>query len=354
MFASINNAGFVLLPLISNLLLSFLFWRRALARLGALSIIGCLLLAPRIALGASIAASDLILLMNQERAALALSELSPSHELTQAAWGKAQDLLEKSYFSHTTPEGKPFYEWIEKAGYRYWYAGENLAIDFADPHAIMSAWMESPTHRANIVNPNYTDVGIVAMRGAWSGRETTVVVQLFGSKLADTPTVLGQAFENAGENLGLRKEPLASLAADLVLLPSLAGNRYFDVMVRPKYTAALAASNLSQRAIAQVPFTKIAARETYQTLLKASSECCYPETTFALTEKRLGALASTPISYPTLGYLFSRVAGRTSALPTFPQTLSVNLAIAGILALLLLAAFEAEIKRELGSLRIKP
>ncbi|MBI2050800.1 MAG: hypothetical protein HYT31_03255 [Parcubacteria group bacterium] len=345
------------ISLFSNLLLSFplwKLWKRGLANCAALSIAGGILFAPAIALGASIEASDLILFTNQERKALKLPELVPNHDLTQAARAKAADLLEQSYFSHTTPQGKPFYEWIEEAGYRYLYAGENLAIDFADSRALMAAWMKSPTHRANIVNDHYTDIGIVALRGAWDNRETTVVVQLFGSLLTDAPTVLGQAFENASAGLGLRRESLATLAADLVLLPSLAGNRYFDVMVRPKNTATLAASNLSPQAIAQVPFTKIVQNETYQTLLKASSECCYPETAFALTEERYGALASTPISYPTLAYVFSRVAGTASgALPAFPQTLATNLAIAGIAALLLLAAFEAEIRREFLRLNAK-
>lgn len=335
------------ISLFSNLLLSFPLWRRTIAKFAALSIIGFIAFAPSAVLGASITASDLILLTNQERVKLGLPELAPSHQLTQAAQAKAADLLEQSYFSHTTPQGKRFYEWVEEAGYRYLYAGENLAIDFDSSGKIVSAWMESPTHRANITNQNYADIGIVALRGAWDGRETTVVVQLFGSELRDAPTVLGQAFENASANLNLRRDSLKALAADLVLLPSLAGSRYFDVMVRPERDALLAASNLAASAITATPFTKIEQGETYQTLLKANSECCYPETTFALTEEQRGALTATPVSYPTLAYVVEKVASAGASLPSFPASLNTNLAIAGILALLLLAAFEADIKREL-------
>ncbi|MEK7188957.1 MAG: CAP domain-containing protein [Patescibacteria group bacterium] len=342
------------IPLLSSALFWIPLWKRTVLKLAALLIVGCLAVAPSAALAGSVTASDLILLTNQERAKLALPELIPNHQLTQAAQAKAEDLLSKAYFSHSTPEGKPFYEWIEEAGYRYLYAGENLAIDFLDSSDIAAAWMASPTHRANIVNQNYADIGIVALRGEWGDRETTVVVQLFGSLLADAPTVLGQALENASAGLGLSKDSLATLAADLVLLPSLAGSRYFDVLVRPERDTTLAASNLSQRAIAQVPFTKIAQHETYRTLLKASTECCEAQTTFALTEEYRGGLASTPVSYPTLSYVFARVADRAaSSLPTFPESLNANLAIAGILVLLLLAAFEADVRREFARARLK-
>ena len=103
---------------------------------------------------------------------------------------------------------------------------------------------------------------------------------------------------------------------------------------------------------AGAPFTNIAQGGSYQTLLKARSECCSGETTFALTEEQNGALESTPVSYPTLSYLFQNLTAKTSALPSFPDSLNTNLAIAGFVSLLLLVAFEAEIKREFKALRI--
>ncbi|MDZ4221664.1 MAG: CAP domain-containing protein [Patescibacteria group bacterium] len=316
----------MLVLLLSNILLSLPDWRRGSRIITTLSLAGFLLLSPSIALSADITASELILLTNQERASLGLPELTPNHKLTQAAAAKAADLLEKSYFSHTTPEGKPFYEWIEDSGYRYLYAGENLAIDFLEPSPVVAAWMESPAHRANIVHENYTDIGIAVLRGAWQGRPTAVVVQLFGSELSNEPTVLGKHMESLSASLLLRRESLKALAADAVLLPSLAGRHYFDVLIRP---------------------------DSYQTLVLAAAECCEANTTFALTVEQDARIAGTPISYPTVLYLLGGVTKRTASIPAFPQTLNTNLAIAGILALLLLAAFEAEIRREFEQITAK-
>ncbi len=348
-----NNTGCMLVSLIYNTLLMFPIWKRALPKVSALLIMGLLLFAPSAALASSMSASDLIQMTNAVRAEQGIPELVPNHALTEAAQRKAEDLLGKAYFSHTTPEGKPFYEWIEESGYHYLYAGENLAIDFSENEPLLSAWMGSPTHRANIVNSRYSDIGIVAARGNWGGRETTVVVQLFGSLLSDSPTVLGQALENASNDLGIRRDSLATLAADLVMLPSLAGPKYFDVMLKPAHDTRIAASNISETSIALSPFTKVAPGGSYQTLLKARSECCSGETTFALTEEQNGVLVSTPISYPALSYLLQNLTAKTSALPSFPDSLNTNLAIAGFVSLLLLVAFEAEIRREFRALKAK-
>ncbi|MBI2636648.1 MAG: hypothetical protein HYW81_00425 [Parcubacteria group bacterium] len=343
----------MLLPLILNALLLFPLWRRAAHRTGALLAAGSLLFAPSAALAASINASDLIQMTNEARLERRAGELTPNHALTKAAQAKARDLLDGAYFAHTTPGGKPFYEWIEEAGYHYLYAGENLAIDFYENEPLMDAWMASATHRANILNENYTDIGIVSLRGDWDGRETVVVVQLFGSLLSDSPTVLGQTLENVSNDLGIRRDSLKTLAADLVMLPSLAGSRYFDIILKPAHDATLAASDIAETSIAGAPFSKIARGGSYQTLLKARSACCSPETTFALTEEQNGVLTSTPISYPTLAYLFQNFANRALALPSFPETLNTNLVISGILAVLLLIAFEAEIRREFRGVRVK-
>ncbi|OJI06197.1 hypothetical protein BK004_05015 [bacterium CG10_46_32] len=316
-------------------------------------ITGCLAFAPTTAFASPINASDLIQMTNAMRVEQGLPELVPNHLLAEAAKGKAQDLIDKGYFSHTTPEGKPFYEWIEETGYHYLYAGENLAIDFSESEPTMDAWMASPTHRANILNERYTDIGIVAVRGNWDGHETIVVAQLFGSLLEDSPTVLGQTLENVSHDLGLRRDSLKALATDLVMLPSLAGSRYFDIMLKPEQDTFLTASNISETSITQAPFTKVAQGDSYQTLLKARSECCSSETTFALTEEKNGMLLSTPISYPTLSYVIQNISNKTSRFSSFSQTLHTNLAISGILVLLLLIAFEAEIRRELTPTEIK-
>lgn len=136
----------------------------------------------------------LLNLTNQERQNINLNFLREDQQLDEAAYLKAQDMLENDYFAHTSPSGISPWYWLDKVGYDYQYAGENLAIDFLDSEELYSAWINSPSHKANIVNPNYQDIGIAVVTGEFQGRETTVVVQFFGTKrtLAATPIAENQ------------------------------------------------------------------------------------------------------------------------------------------------------------------
>lgn len=336
------------LPIINHILLTSPIWTRTiLPKVSPICLIGLILFLPNTAQASSINASDLIKLTNEKRLQAGLSELEPNHKLTQAAHKKAIDIITNQYFAHTTPTGKAFYEWIEENGYYYLYAGENLAIDFKTNEATIEAWMDSPTHRANILNKNYSDIGLVAVRGDWEGRETIVAVQMFGSLLTDAPTVLGQTLENLSIDLGIRKESLKTLASDLVMLPSIAGNKYFDILVRPQSDAKIAASNPEQNSIAQSPITKIVQGNLYQTLLKHKQNCCSKEATFALTEEAKGSLMSTPISYPRVSSLIANFKAIKFTPETLPQALYNNLLIAAFMSMLLLAAYKKELSQYL-------
>lgn len=128
-------------------------------------------------------AKELIDLTNQYRKQLGLNELNPNSRLTQAAVNKAQDLLINQYFAHTSLEGKKFSEWIKEVGYKYFYVGENLAIDFNSNQEIFQAWLNSPSHKENIIKPQYQEIGIAVLEGKYNNRQTTIVVQLFGSRV---------------------------------------------------------------------------------------------------------------------------------------------------------------------------
>jgi len=136
---------------------------------------------PKSSFFAEISKSLLLTLTNQERKSLGVSVLRENTKLNQAAYLKAKDMLEKDYFAHTSPSGRSPWHWFEKVGYNYRYAGENLAIDFLDSEELFAAWDNSPSHRENIINTNYTDIGIAVVTGEFEGAQTTVVVQLFGS-----------------------------------------------------------------------------------------------------------------------------------------------------------------------------
>ncbi len=129
---------------------------------------------------AVVTAERLTELTNQSRQANNLPVLQTNDKLNEAAYLKAKDILEKDYFAHTSPLGITPWYWFKQANYNYRRAGENLAIDFVDSEPLHSAWINSPSHRANILNSNYKDMGIVVLTGDFNGRQTTVAVQLFG------------------------------------------------------------------------------------------------------------------------------------------------------------------------------
>ncbi len=123
-------------------------------------------------------------LTNENRIQNALPGLMIDPVLVKAAQEKADDEAAKGYFAHTSPEGIDSWHWFAQAGYSFTYAGENLAVDFTDSTAVMSAWMNSPTHRANILNGHYTQIGIATASGMYEGHPTIFVVQEFGSPAA--------------------------------------------------------------------------------------------------------------------------------------------------------------------------
>lgn len=119
---------------------------------------------------------------NQNRAKNGLSFLTLNDQLNQAAAGKANDMFGSNYWAHVSPSGKTPWDFILDAGYHYIYAGENLAKDFQDAGGVVEAWMNSSTHRENILQSKYQEVGFAVVNGRLEGEETTLVVQMFGTK----------------------------------------------------------------------------------------------------------------------------------------------------------------------------
>jgi len=135
-------------------------------------------------------------LTNVERRSQNLPILSVSPVLNQAAQMKAEDMAALGYFAHTSPEGKTPWYWIEKVGYKYQYAGENLAINFSDSKDVTRAWMGSPSHKANIVKQNYTEIGTGIASGVYKGRATVFVAQVYANPLI-VPATPNQAVKPA-------------------------------------------------------------------------------------------------------------------------------------------------------------
>ncbi len=125
--------------------------------------------------------ADLVILTNQERQKVGLPALAEDSRLTAAARLKATDMLEHQYWAHVSSDGTEPWSFFARVGYNYRYAGENLARDFLTSHATFKAWMDSPTHRDNILNPDFQEVGFATMTGRLNGRDTTLVVAHYGT-----------------------------------------------------------------------------------------------------------------------------------------------------------------------------
>ncbi len=129
---------------------------------------------------------------NQQRATAGLQPVTHSDVLSKAAAGKARDMFTNQYWAHTSPTGKEPWDFMASVQYSYTIAGENLARDFMDTNAMVQAWMASPTHRANIMNGRYKDIGVAVVNGQLDGVETTLVVQMFGDPTVSKPVAQPQ------------------------------------------------------------------------------------------------------------------------------------------------------------------
>jgi len=137
----------------------------------------------------NISVTDLLKYTNEKRAAAGASTLTLNDRLSTAARAKAVDMFAKQYWAHTSPEGQDPWSFITTAGYSYLFAGENLARDFGDSRSVVEAWMNSPSHKENLLNTRYQEIGFAVVDGKFNGYETTLVVQMFAAKSAAAPTV---------------------------------------------------------------------------------------------------------------------------------------------------------------------
>jgi len=133
---------------------------------------------------AAVLPNALVDMANGTRDIYTLPRLTTNPTLEYAARLKAQDMATYSYFAHNSPSGVTPWHWFGVAGYEFFYAGENLAINFRDSRQVHEAWLASPGHRENILNGNFTEVGIATAHGIYQGQPTTFVVQMFGRPLA--------------------------------------------------------------------------------------------------------------------------------------------------------------------------
>lgn len=145
----------------------------------------------------------IIELTNQERKKAGVDPVNENSALGKAAALKARNMFEENYWAHFAPSGKSPWDFILGSGYKFTFAGENLAKNFSTSEDVVKAWMASPTHRDNLLNSKYKDIGIAVEEGILNGQKTILVVQEFGSTsaLAGKPSVdvQGQTIEVSKE-----------------------------------------------------------------------------------------------------------------------------------------------------------
>ncbi len=140
-----------------------------------------LFLWPKTIYASAIEARHIIELTNQVRIENGSSPLTANQLLTQAAYNKANDLFEQQLFQHNIDD-KKFSSWIKETGYDYFYVGENLALDFNTSEGVIRGWENSPSHYKNLINPEFKEIGVISKTANFEGRETTLVVQIFGTQ----------------------------------------------------------------------------------------------------------------------------------------------------------------------------
>jgi uncharacterized protein YkwD len=124
--------------------------------------------------------SSITCLINGERTSYGLAGVTPNSDLRQAALSHSNEMVNQGYFEHTSPSGVTFMDRIESTGYmngaRTWTVGENLVWGtgpLSTPQALVTAWMNSPPHRENLLRPNFRELGVAAVVGTPVSRSDT-------------------------------------------------------------------------------------------------------------------------------------------------------------------------------------
>lgn len=164
---------------------------------------------------ASILPSVLVSMTNEYRLEANTGVLTVNPLLEEAAKLKAEDMANRGYFAHNTPDGKLPWYWLELVGYKYEKAGENLAVNFFDSRDVAVAWMNSPSHRENLLKDSYTEIGIAMSEGKYKNKNSVFVVQFFGKPKVDNEQNVLVEKEGPAEAISVNSESVATTTASI-------------------------------------------------------------------------------------------------------------------------------------------
>lgn len=170
--------------------------------------------------------ATIISLTNQERVSRGIAPLRENSLLNQSASAKADHMFTYNYWAHFAPDGTSPWYFYSQVGYKYAWAGENLARDFSTSAGVVAGWMASTAgHRENMLNPNFDEIGIGVQNGTLEGEQTTLVVEHLGkaqgaatsgssnSTANKVPVTVEEKLSNVGIGKGEKQE--ASAAANV-------------------------------------------------------------------------------------------------------------------------------------------
>jgi uncharacterized protein YkwD len=181
--------------------------------LGLAVAISLILFTPGDSYALSITKENVIDLTNKSRLENGSGVVVEHPNLTQAAQAKADDMINRQYWAHYYNGEKPW-DWMKRAGYEYIEAGENLAIDFTEAKTMNQAWLDSESHRRNMLNSKYQDIGVGIASGWFEDHDTIIVVQMFGRTseqvVQKKKDVISSKIEVSGDSLDLETEEVAT------------------------------------------------------------------------------------------------------------------------------------------------
>ena len=226
------------------------------------------------AFSSAITSANIINLTNQSRQQNGEGLLSENSQLSKAAQAKADDMLTRGYFAHTTPDGRTPWSFIIAAGYNYLMAGENLAVNFSEAEDVETAWMNSPGHRANILNKDFMEIGIGISQGQYQGHNAIFVVQEFGVP--------------AAQQISLNSQPTA-VQTEPVPPPAVAAK------ISPQPKAPAAAASAPATLSANAPVASLGSNGQYQVLSGDSQKPAAPATAPFAVQSGQVALAGSSV-----------------------------------------------------------
>ncbi len=310
-------------------------------------------------LASDLTADNILKAINQQRALRNIVVLNTNDKLTLAAQAKSNDMQARHYFSHVDPDGNYIWDTIVADGYTpYAELGENLAIEFYNTDSLISAWMNSPEHRSNILQEGFRDQGMgLAFGDVQQNQYYSAVTNTFGTLAASPQTTPAQTVAKTAPapTIPAASRPAApktvapqAPAGSSPKFPSPAAPPDNSNLTQAP-TTALANQSAGQTAFAQAAQTTLQPVEPRGTGVLAQN----PNSNFTLTEKIPAASAAqTSISKPAAMPSASGVIGvkNNSALIEYQINRYLLLICGAGLLLLLLSDLKSAIEKKLGSL----